>query len=203
MPKWAKNWTNLCIAFCILKPFSSILTEPQDIIMDLTTPFPTGSWTLYYHDPSDTKWTLESYKQIVSFNTLGQYFAIMKELGDISTQYGMIFCMRGNIPPLYENSNNIRGGCYSLRIVRNKSSNFFHYYAIACFMGQAVQDKENEIQGISISPKRIMEKNQSFNVIKVWNKDCQKYNKGGQLAVLGEVNTLCDIIYTPHIEKKL
>jgi hypothetical protein len=61
----------------------------------------------------------------------------------------------------------------------------------------------NQIQGISISPKRIVEKNQSFNVIKIWNKDSIKYNKGEQLIRLENIQQCTEIIYTPHIQKKL
>lgn len=127
----------------------------------------------------------------------------MNALDDIILQNAMLFWMRGDIPPLYENHNNIKGGCYSLRVNRNKSSNYFLLYIIACMSGNAVVDKQNIIQGISISPKRVVEKSQVFNVIKVWNKDFSKYKNVDQLIKLDNIQASSEIIYTPHVQKKL
>jgi hypothetical protein len=127
----------------------------------------------------------------------------MNQLDENVLQNAMLFWMRNDIPPLYENHNNIRGGCYSLRVNRSKSSNYFLLYTIACMLGQAVSDKDNSIQGISISPKRVIEKSQVFNVIKIWNKDCTKYKDISQLIKLDNIQVTSEIIYTPHVQKKL
>jgi hypothetical protein len=127
----------------------------------------------------------------------------MNQLDETVLQNAMLFWMRNDIPPLYENHNNIRGGCYSLRVNRSKSSNYFLLYTIACMLGQAVSDKDNSIQGISISPKRVIEKSQVFNVIKIWNKDCTKYKDISQLIKLDNIQVTSEIIYTPHVHKKL
>jgi hypothetical protein len=169
-----------------------------------TDPIPTGSWCLYYHNPADTKWTPESYQLIGTVKTWGDFFAVLNELEDSSIQHGMFFWMREGIPPLYENHANIKGGCYSLRVSRAKASHYYLLYTIASMLGQVVHNASvNTIQGVSISPKRIVEKNQSFNVIKIWNKDCTRYNKNDQLVHLDNIQLCSDIIYTPHIQKKL
>jgi hypothetical protein len=120
-------------------------------------------------------------------------------------QQGMIFWMREGVPPLYENHANIRGGCYSIRVNRQKAVNYFLLYTIASMMGKTVSNVENIIQGVSISPKRIYDpKNiQSFNIIKVWNKDCMKFCKSDELVVLDNINQSSEIVYTPHTQKKL
>ena len=169
----------------------------------LQDPFPTGSWTLYYHHPADHRWTPDSYQKLVTVKTWEQFFAFMNTLDDSVLQGAMLFWMREDIPPLYENHNNIRGGCYSLRINREKSSNYFLIYTIACMLGVVVQDSNNVIQGISISPKRVIEKNQVFNVIKIWNKDCTKYKDVSHLLKLDNIQDTSEIIYTPHVQKKL
>jgi hypothetical protein len=164
---------------------------------------PTGSWCLYYHNPADTKWTPESYQNIVTVRTWGEFFAVMRDLQDVSIQQGMLFWMRDGVPPLYENHANIKGGCYSLRVSRARAAHYFMMYTVASMLGQVVNDSTNIIQGLSISPKRIVEKNQSFNVIKIWNKDCMRFNKNEQLVRLDNIQTCSEIIYTPHIQKKL
>ena len=170
----------------------------------LSDSIPTGSWCLYYHNPADTKWTPESYQNLATVKTWGDFFAVIRELQESSLPYGMFFWMREGIPPLYENYANIKGGCYSLRVNRSKASHYFMIYTISAMMGNVVNNSSvNQIQGISISPKRIIEKNQYFNVIKIWNKDCTKFNNVENLIRLDNIHLHSDIIYTPHIEKKL
>lgn len=164
---------------------------------------PTGSWSLYYHNPADTKWTPETYQKVATVDTWEHFFTVMNNLEELSMQYGMLFWMKGAIPPLYENYTNIRGGCYSIRINRQKSAHYFMVYTIGCMLGPIVENSENIIHGISVSPKRVQDKNQTFNVIKVWNKDCTKFNKGSELVLLDSIQTHSEIIYTPHVQKKL
>jgi hypothetical protein len=164
---------------------------------------PTGSWCLYYHNPVDTKWTPESYQFVATVRTWNDFFAVHRELQEVSVQHGMFFWMREGVPPLYENHANIKGGCYSLRINRQRATHYFMLYTIASMLGNVVQDKTNIVQGVSISPKRIAEKNQAFNVIKIWNKDCTKFSKPDQLVRLDNIQQCSEIIYTPHIQKKL
>jgi hypothetical protein len=137
--------------------------------------------------------------------TWGDVFSITNEMQDVGIQQGMIFWMREGVPPLYENHANIRGGCYSIRVSRQKSVHYFLMYTIASMLGRSVDDSLNTIQGVSISPKRIYDpkNNQSFNVIKVWNKDCMKYCKSDELVVLDGINQTSEIVYTPHTQKKL
>lgn len=165
---------------------------------------PTGSWCLYYHNPVDTKWTPDSYQTIATVKNWGEFFAVMRELQDSSIQHGMFFWMREGVPPLYENHANIKGGCYSLRISRVRAAHYFLLYTIASMLGKVVDNSNvNIIHGVSISPKRVIEKNQSFNVIKIWNKDCTRFNKGEHLIRLDNIQQCSEIIYTPHIQKKL
>ena len=171
----------------------------------LTDSIPTGSWCLYYHNPADTKWTPESYQNVGTVKTWGEFFAVMRDLEDSSIQHGMFFWMKEGIPPLYENHANIKGGCYSVRVSRQKAVNYFMLYTLASMLGKSVNNSENIIQGVSISPKRIYDpkNSQSFNVIKIWNKDCMKFCKSEELVVLDNIQQTSEIVYTPHTQKKL
>ena len=169
----------------------------------LMDPIPTGAWCAYYHAPENTKWTSDSYEKIGTARTWADVFNIMNTLEHVSIQQGMIFWMREDVPPLYENHANIKGGCYSIRVNRSQAVRFYELYTIATMLGKAVEDSSNIIQGVTISPKRIIEKNQNFNVIKIWNKDCTKFNRTDELCRLENINQCSEIIYTPHIQKKL
>lgn len=171
--------------------------------LSFSDPIPTGSWCLYYHNPADTRWTPDSYEKLATVRTWGEFFAVHKELETVTVEQSMLFWMRDGVPPLYENHANIKGGCYSIRVSRQRANHFFMLYTIAMMMGKVVDTSENIIQGISISPKRIIEKNQTFHVIKIWNKDCTRYNKHEQLVRLENIQSCSEILYTPHIQKKL
>lgn len=172
--------------------------------INLSDTIPTGSWCLYYHNPADMRWTAESYQLVALVKTWGEVLAVLRDLDDSSIQHGMFFWMREGVPPLYENHNNIKGGCYSLRVSRVRASHYFHLYTFASMLEKVVENSDsNVIQGVSISPKRIVEKNQSFNVIKIWNKDCTRYNKSDHLLRIDNIQQCSDIIYTPHVQKKL
>jgi hypothetical protein len=172
--------------------------KPTDLI-------PTGSWSLYYHNPADTRWTSDSYQNLGTFKTWGEVLSLTNLLENVSIQQGMLFWMREGVPPLYENHANIKGGCYSVRVSRQKAVNYFMLYTLASMLGKSVNNSENIIQGVSISPKRIYDpkNSQSFNVIKIWNKDCMKFCKSEELVVLDNIQQTSEIVYTPHTQKKL
>jgi hypothetical protein len=64
-------------------------------------------------------------------------------------------------------------------------------------MLKAVTAGEDQIQGITISPKK------GFQVIKIWNKDSSKFNKAAGVAVLDRRIIPSEIRYMPHVEKKM
>jgi hypothetical protein len=64
-------------------------------------------------------------------------------------------------------------------------------------MLKVVTSGEDQIQGITISPKK------GFQVIKVWNKDSSRFNKGNGMAILDKRVNASEIRYMPHVEKKM
>ena len=164
---------------------------------------PTGPWVLYYHSPTENRWAPDSYTKVCTVDTFEQFFATMNTLEETSIHYGMLFWMRGTITPLYENRENIKGGSYSMRVSITRSLHYFTMYILASMLGLVVADKENIVNGVSITPKKVSDKNQCYNVIRVWNRDCSKYNKSVQLNKLDNITTVSEIIYTPHIQRNL
>jgi hypothetical protein len=173
--------------------------------MNLDAPLPSGTWTLYFHAPKEKRWTLETFQAIATFATLREALSVLKELGD-KLRRGMFFCMRDPIPPLWENFQNIRGGSYSLRGSADGGADTFKVYMMGAMMNQATV-ADDIITGVSISPKIMNGPNGvqkvGFYIIKVWNKDCGKFYDPKGLAVLTEGQGPTDILYTPHVDKKM
>jgi hypothetical protein len=172
--------------------------------MDLKTKIPTGSWTLYYHSPTENRWTPDSYTKVCTVETFEQFFAAMNALNTVSVEFGMLFWMRGSITPLYENRENIKGGSYSVRVGRARAVHYYTMYILGAMIGGVVADSaDNIVNGVSITPKKVSDKNQCYNVIRVWNRDCSRYNKPAQLMKLDGVHVSSEILYTPHVVRNL
>ena len=92
------------------------MSSPIDISkMNLDTPIPTGSWTLYFHSPEETKWTLNTFINLGAMKNWRDFWAVIDTLKEASLSDGMFFMMRDPSPPLWESHQHIRGGCYSFR----------------------------------------------------------------------------------------
>jgi hypothetical protein len=158
---------------------------------------PTGSWTVYFHSPEETKWTLNTFVSLGSMKTWHQFWSIMEVLKTESFSDGMFFLMRDPAPPLWESHYHIRGGCYSFRCQKKEAADVYLTYSIAAMLGGAATSDDNKINGISISPKR------GFNIIKVWNTDAQKFSQPSTLCTSISTVKESEIIYTPFVQKKM
>ena len=156
---------------------------------------PSGPWTIYFHSPEETKWTLNTFINLGSMKTWHQFWSIMEVLKTESFSEGMFFLMRDPSPPLWESHHHIRGGCYSFRCQKKDAADIYITYVIASMLN-VVSSPENRINGLSISPKR------GFNIIKVWNADAQKFSQPSNLHSISNIRE-SEIIYTPFLQKKM
>lgn len=163
----------------------------------LDSEIPSGSWTLYFHSPEESKWTLNTFISLGSMKTWRDFWTMMDVLGSESFAEGMFFVMRDPIPPLWENHQNIRGGYYSFRCQKRDATESYVNYMIAAMMGLLTKNATNQINGLSISPKR------GFNIVKVWNQLSVQYHTPSDL--LYDVGSVVenDVIYTPFVQKRL
>jgi len=129
-------------------------------------------WILWFHNPKDENWDLESYKKVVTMKTIEDFWKVHRLLDNKKIQEGMFFLMKNDIEPIWENEKNINGGCWSFKI--NKK-NVYSYWVDICrfILSQNItKDRSNDmINGISVSPKK------SFCIVKIWNSDSTKNSK--------------------------
>ena len=121
-------------------------------------------WVLWAHLPHDINWNLQSYKKIIGFNALEDIIALNQHISDSVIKNCMLFLMKDSITPLWEDKQNVKGGCFSFK-VNNKNIVSAWKRLIYCLVGNTItcDDKlNNNITGITISPKK------SFCIIKVW-----------------------------------
>jgi hypothetical protein len=118
----------------------------------------------------------------------------------------MYFFMKDPIPPLWENYQNIRGGSYSIRGSLEDGDELFKKYVLGSMLNLATCNPEDNVMGISISPKILGQGAQQkigFFVIKIWNRDAEKFNNPAGIQCLDTRVTTDGILYTPHVEKKM
>jgi hypothetical protein len=169
-------------------------------------PLPSGAWTFYFHAPKEKRWTLDTFQPIAKVNSVQDILSIFQELGD-KLKRGMYFCMKDGIPPLWENYQNIRGGSYSLRGGPEDGIDFYKAYVVGTMLNMTTMNPSDSIVGISVSPKIMNGANGTskigFYVIKLWNRDCEKFGKPDGIRLLHPKLVPADVLYTPHVEKKM
>ena len=129
-------------------------------------------WILWAHLPHDTNWTLQSYKKILGFNALEDIIALNQNIPDCVIKNCMLFLMKNNINPLWEDPQNKMGGCFSFK-VSNKRVVQSWKRLVYCLIGNTITDKPDllkSITGITISPKK------AFCIIKIWISNCKYQN---------------------------
>ena len=169
-------------------------------------PLPSGAWIFYFHAPKEKRWTLDTFQPIARVNSIQDILSIFQELGE-KLKRGMYFCMKEGTPPLWENYQNIRGGSYSLRGGPDDGIDFYKSYVIGTMLNMTTVNPLDSIVGVSVSPKIMNGPNGTskigFYVIKLWNRDCEKFGKADGIRLLHPKLVSADVLYTPHVDKKM
>ena len=122
-------------------------------------------WDIWYHSITDNNWSKDSYKKIFTIENLLDYKYITDTYQQNHYQNGMFFCMKEDIFPNWEDPDNRNGGCLSFKIPSVKIIEEWNDLLLKCIKELTLKDNNDEINGISISPKK------EFNIIKIWFKN--------------------------------
>ena len=171
------------------------MSIPQSAQLDSL--IPSGSWTLYFHSPEESKWTLTTFISLGSMRTWYDFWNIINTLQPIHLVEGGFFLMKDPIPPLWENHQNIRGGWYSFKSHKKDAADLYLQFSIAAMLNHITTSTDNKINGLSISLKR------GFNIIKIWNNNAEQFNQSSDLISNFSMIRESDILYTPFIQKKM
>jgi hypothetical protein len=126
------------------------------------------SWTLWAHLPHNSDWSLESYVKIMTFTHVEELIALIHGLQDKLVAECMLFLMRSDITPLWEDPKNKLGGCFSYKVTQKITDAWKNVsYSIAGNTLTKDIDFNKSINGISISPKK------KFCILKLWMRSCK------------------------------
>ena len=129
-------------------------------------------WVLWAHLPHDTDWSLKSYIKIMELSTMEEIISLTNAIPEKMIKNCMLFLMRKNIFPSWEDPKNRKGGCFSFKVNNKRVSDIWKKLSYS-LLGETLTTKDNlmdKITGITISPKK------AFCIIKIWTSDLSFQN---------------------------
>lgn len=166
--------------------------------LTLTDQITTGPWTLYFHQADAEKWTLDTFIKVQTCVTWEDVLSVLEEIGQNRLKSGLPFFMKGDTLPLWENFQNIRGGSYSIKVPSDSAKEIFTTQLLHAMLGEGFNEQGNVCAGLSMSPKK-----GTFNILKIWNMDSEKYNDANGLKFVDSRCCDSEVIYTPHVQKRM
>lgn len=124
-------------------------------------------WQLWAHLPHDTNWTESSYHSLGRARTVAESVALSHALPDQMVKNCMLFWMRGDVKPMWEDPENRKGGAFSYRIPNRAIPQLWRKLTFLTH-GECLDatEADKDVMGITISPKK------TFCVIKIWTRTC-------------------------------
>ena len=155
-------------------------------------------WSLYFHDPNDTRWTEESYIRLCDISSAEDIIHVYKAYKDMWPN-GAFYITREHIKPLWEDPGNRNGGCMSFKIMKYDINNVW-FEIVSKILGEDfITEKErgrlwDKVTGISLSPKR------SYCICRIWISD-KEYGQP-QWYDMSIIPTYTQILFKAHNENK-
>lgn len=150
------------------------------------------SWVLWYHDPADKSYTLESYIKIASVSTPQQFWTLIDSISKEAWESGMFFFMRLGFRPLWDAQENEAGGAWSKKIESTEIYTIFIDMMVHCVTNELLKNRKETLVGISLSPKG------PFSIIKIWNSHTSVSANSYLNPEMHNFKVGEDVTYTPH-----
>ena len=157
------------------------------------------SWIIWYHNPNDKNWDMESYKSILEINTIEDYLALSNSWDRClpKVTQGMFFFMRKFtkdkiIYPRWEDDHNKLGGYWSFKVCENKCEKTWDNLCKILIGESICLIDPNNINGISISPKK------NFCIIKIWSRDSTVCDTDVLSEDLKSILSIDEVKYSSH-----
>ena len=194
----------------MFKTLAGLETSDDDTEIDETEPvkevevktelhYLNRQWDLWYHDPNNNDYSLASYINLGTLDTIEKFWHYYYQLKLTQLQNGMFFLMVRGVLPTWED--NLKGGFWSYKIDKKEISQAWTKISIHLLSDNFVEKNENhpelndEIIGISISPKK------TFSILKVWVNNDSQHEKVKIMDDLPFIKNETPI-YRSHIETK-
>jgi len=121
-------------------------------------------WVLWAHLPHDTDWSLSSYIKVMVITNLEDLVMIQEVIPEKMVKNCMLFLMKKDVNPTWEDPKNKEGGCFSFKIMNKNVITSWNKLLIKMVTNNISKNDEflNSITGVTISPKK------TFCIVKLW-----------------------------------
>jgi hypothetical protein len=136
---------------------SSMLKTPSKTLLY-------GKWVLWAHLPHDTDWSLASYIKVMDIVYLEDVLMLQNVIPEKMVKNCMLFLMKKDVNPTWEDPKNKDGGCFSFKIMNKDVYNSWNQLLIDLISNNISQNDTfiKNITGVTISPKK------TFCIVKLW-----------------------------------
>jgi hypothetical protein len=150
------------------------------------------NWVLWYHDPENKDYSLNSYINISEFSDILQFWSVIDIIPKEAWDCGMFFFMRKGYLPLWESPEHESGGTWSKKIDYANAYTSFIDLMVHCISNEMIMSRTETLAGISISPKG------QFSIVKIWNTTTNVSDKSYLNPKLTYFKITDDVTYTAH-----
>lgn len=149
------------------KRTASVTITKQENVETSTITF-SDNWTVWSHSFPSKEWGPSSYSQIHTIDDVFSFWQLFNNINKIDLGKTHVFIMRGGILPVWEDTENRRGGQYSIRIEPLRGCELYTSIVIYSLCGQIFRNNPALINGISIWFKS------GWHLIKIWTREFVK-----------------------------
>lgn len=152
------------------------------------------NWSFYIHLQNSTNWDLDSYYKINDSNDLMTLLKTNEHIGSEMLKKSLIFVMKNNINPIWEDELNKKGGSFSFKIHNRDIERVWKHFFYR-MIGNTLFENEDimeNVNGLSVSPKK------TTCILKVWIKTCDIKNPS-IFSKLKNIIPIHDCIFKKHI----
>lgn len=150
------------------------------------------SWILWYHDPENKDYSLDSYVKIADMTTPQQFWTVVESIPREAWEAGMFFFMCRGFKPLWDAPENENGGSWSKKIEAAEVYTTYVDMMVHCVSNQLLNQRGDTLAGITVSPKG------QFSIIKIWNTVTSACEKTIICPTMKGFKVGDDVTYTPH-----
>jgi hypothetical protein len=150
------------------------------------------SWILWYHDPENKNYSLESYVKIADMSTPQQFWTVIDSISKEAWESGMFFFMRRGFKPIWDAPENEAGGAWSKKLESIEAYSVFVDLMVHCITNELMSSRKETLVGITISPKG------PFSIIKIWNTTTTVSENAYLNQKIHQFKVADDVTYTAH-----
>jgi hypothetical protein len=150
------------------------------------------SWMLWYHDPENKDYSLESYIKIADMNTPQQFWTVIESISKEAWESGMFFFMRRGFKPIWDVPENEAGGAWSKKIEASEMYTNYIEAMVYCIANELLVNRKETLVGVAISPKG------PFSILKIWNTTTTVSTNVHLNTSMKHLKIGDDVTYTAH-----